>query len=736
MRLSAFSILVAVLAVYLPVRGNDVNAPEGWVTCASVYSAGDYDLTGGNDGSLIVLRNDGTDMRSAILDAVNHHDIIVFDGSNGDFVLPTHLSFQSLSGRTLIGVNGARLCTEFHVTQEIRDMLDELDVNSLSQNAGDNLGGTLSNGVYVAEQCELTIRQALIDRFGDPKEPYRYAGVFLFSGCSNIIIRNLDFSGPGSLDVGGSDLLTLNGCDHVWVDHCRFTDGLDGNLDIVNNSDFVTVSDTHFRYTGLSYNHPLSNLVSGVEVTDGSPQKCNVSWIRCFWDEGCRGRMPFTSLGVHHMLNCYWNCTKGVCVDAHDRSKNLIENSYFSNNVGKPLAVRHDDVAYEWRGSIWDGHAAQQGNAAIDVPYTTTVIEALAVPAAVDGKVGATLVEPFTRVLTCSPQTVDFGQIYADNQVESQVNISAYGGDVPPYLTLMAPEGIMLSSERDGEYTSTLRLGAVDENLLQADVYIKCCFSSSGSTVTYIEASAPGQTFAIPVKADVIAPSGERMNASLRWPFDKGASGTTEAATAHPEVFAKASFNLGEKINIHSSQTVGGMKRFTLFNPTEAIDRFVDSECCITFDVVTAPDYIFVPKKLSLDASRIGTDMCYIDIVCSRSRENVKTLISGIRPNRSSDSPAYTTIELPLGDIGVGDALQIKIYLYYMSPNKQLAIGDVMIEGDAYTSDSAIGDILVDETPECVEFYDLMGRRTVRPRSGRLYVRRCTGRDARLIVCP
>lgn len=376
MKLSAAISLVFILTVIFPFRGNAVNQPEGWATCSSVHTAGDYDLTGGNDGSLIVLRSDGKDMREKILNAVNNHDVIVFDGRDGDFELSSSINFQSLCGRTLIGVNGARLRTAFSVTREIHDMLDKLDVNSIRGNAEDNLGGTLSNGIFVAEPRELAIRQALIDFYGNQKEPYRYSGLFVFNWCSNIILSNLDFVGPGSIDVGGADLLTLNACDHVWVDDCRFIDGMDGNLDIINNSDFVTVSDTYFGYTDMSYNHPLSSLNSGAEITDGSPQKNNISWIRCHWGKGCTGRMPFTVYGIHHILNCYWDCEKGTCIDAHDLSKVLIEGCYFSASVRNALAVRDSNVQYEWRGSVWDGKTAPQGNAKIDVPYSYTALAA------------------------------------------------------------------------------------------------------------------------------------------------------------------------------------------------------------------------------------------------------------------------------------------------------------------------------------------------------------------------
>lgn len=734
MKLPATISLLVFILTSIPAWGNEINRPEGWVTCSSIYSAGDYDVTGGADGSLIVLRSTGSDMRDIIVKAVNTHDIIVFDGKNGDFEVSSSISLQSLNGRTLIGVNGACLRTAYSVPQEVREMLDELNVNSLSQHAGDNLGGTLSNGVYVAEQCELTIRQSLIDRYGDTKEPYRNSGVFIFNGCSNFILRNLDFVGPGSLDVGGADLLTFNACDHVWVDHCRFTDGLDGNLDIVNNSDFVTVSDTRFRYTEKSYNHPLSNLNSGTAITDGSPQKNNISWIRCFWDEGCKGRMPLTGFGIHHLLNCYWDCTKGTCIDAHDQSKLLIENSFFTSKISRALAERDENVLYEWRGSVWQGKASLQSNATINVPYNYTAADVLTVPTIIKDA-GPTLTDPYSKVLSSSPSDIDFGKIYASHPVNGKFNLSAFGSKTPSSITLTAPEGIQLSIDPSKGYFSSLIIEATDENLLQADIYIRASFNHSGKNDLSIEVSMPDQTFKIPVKADVTGLEGERQEVTLIWPLNNGASSETKAKATLPEAFSNASFSIGGKIHIHSSLNIGNSQTFTLFNPTEAISKVADDECCIVFDVITAPGYIFIPKELKLNASRIGTDMCYLDIECYRDSGTPQKLISGFQPHRSSNTPSYSNIELPLANAGVGNSLRIKTYLYNMLATKQLALNDITIEGDVYVSNqSAITSTLSDEEIAKTEYYDLLGRRIEHPQDGRIYLMRDGAGRSKIII--
>lgn len=737
MRLQIFAAISAVIMVILPTKGNISDMPEGWARCTSINSADDYDLTGGADGAVVVLKSNGADMRNIISEAVNNYDVIIFDGKNGDFEVSKSINLYSLSGKSLIGINGASFHTSYIVPKEVHEMLDEMDVNSLNQNAGDFPGGTLSNGSFVAELGELTIRQAMIDRYGDPQESYRQSGVFTLFNCSNIILRNLDFTGPGSLDLGGADLLTLINCDHVWVDHCRFTDGLDGNFDM-RDSDFITVSDCHFRYTANSYNHPLSNLVSGEDITDGSPKKNNISWFRCFWDEGCRGRMPLTDFGMNHIVNCYWDCTKGSCVSGRFGAKLLVEKSYATAKVSAALSVKDPTVEYDWRNNVSLGKPTPQSNATLTVPYSYTVFDAFAVPVKVtNSKTGAgpILSNPYTKVLSVTPATIDFGKLYSDLHVDTKLNISAFGDQVPSSAILTAPDGILLSTSPDGDFSSSIRIEAVEDYMIQADVYVRACFSQAGGIERSIIVTTPERTFSVPVRADVVKLEGEPVAATIVWPLDRGVSSSMAANVDIPEAFSDATLSLGEKIYIKSSQKIGDSLNFTLFNPTEAIDKAIDDQCCLTFEVTSAPGIIFIPKKLKLNASRIYTDMCLIDIDYSRDSGYPSKLIQGFQPDRCNNSPAYSEVEIPLNNISVGNTLRITIYLYNISANKQLAINNFVIEGDTYASRSAVETILPDNAANGeTEFYDLKGIRIEKPQNGKPYLVRNGSESPKIII--
>ena len=50
--------------------------------------------------------------------AIAKNDIIIFDGSNGDFTIGETIKLSSTKNKTIIGINNARLCTKFFLTAD------------------------------------------------------------------------------------------------------------------------------------------------------------------------------------------------------------------------------------------------------------------------------------------------------------------------------------------------------------------------------------------------------------------------------------------------------------------------------------------------------------------------------------------------------------------------------------------------------------------------------------------
>lgn len=133
-------------------------------------------------------------------------------------------------------------------------------------------------------------------------------------GSNNIIIRNLIFEGPGAYDVDGRDNLTSEAT-NLWVDHCEFQDGMDGNFDNKGTADNITVSWCKFTYlkapkaggSGGADDHRFSDLVGSSKTDAPSDGHYSITFKNCYWAEGCKERMPRARNAELHILNCYYN---------------------------------------------------------------------------------------------------------------------------------------------------------------------------------------------------------------------------------------------------------------------------------------------------------------------------------------------------------------------------------------------------------------------------------------------
>ena len=401
------SIVSAVLlSLCLTMAGStyDQQRPFGFCTRSSRSDGGtqySYEVTGGgcyvypvtgvSSSRVVTLTATGSDMKTAVSNAIRDYDVIVFDGSQGDFIISSSISLSNLRDKTLLGINGARLCSSWHASQEIIDALNAAGVPRMSGSGG---GGTLSNGRYVSEEAEFNTRQIIINMTGDTKEAYRSSGILSLKSCENIIIRNLKFVGPGSIDVGGSDLLSFNGTKNCWVDHCDFADGMDGNFDITQKSDFNTVSWCTFSYTERSYTHQNTNLIGSSD--NEATGFLNTTFAFNHWGRNCRARMPMARVGKIHMLNnLFTSAGCGSSVNPRKNSEFLIEGNYWGEGV-KHYYSQSGAVAVTWGAG---NHVTELGGtvmpasfgATVSVPYYYSVAESSVIPEEVGQHAGATL---------------------------------------------------------------------------------------------------------------------------------------------------------------------------------------------------------------------------------------------------------------------------------------------------------------------------------------------------------
>ena len=156
---------------------------------------------------------------------------------------------------------------------------------------------TVTNHIS-SDKSNLTIMALPGKKLISNKQNQSESGILYLKG-NNIIIRNVIFEGPGAYDCDGWDNLCLDKATNVWVDHCDFQDGCDGNFDIKGKSDNITVTWCRFRYlkapksggSGGADDHRFSNLVGSGSNDKPEDGTYNITYGFCWWDEGCKQRM-------------------------------------------------------------------------------------------------------------------------------------------------------------------------------------------------------------------------------------------------------------------------------------------------------------------------------------------------------------------------------------------------------------------------------------------------------------
>lgn len=165
------------------------------------------------------------------------------------------------------------------------------------------------------------------------------SGILYIKG-SNIIFRNLTFEGPGAYDCDGWDNFCLDGSTKVWVDHCDFQDGCDGNFDIKGNADNITVTWCKFHYlkppksggSGGAPDHRYTNLIGSTSTSKPSDGQYNVTYMGCWWGDGCKERMPRVRNALLAFYNCYWSSSVASYYIGPENAKAYCEGCYFEKN--------------------------------------------------------------------------------------------------------------------------------------------------------------------------------------------------------------------------------------------------------------------------------------------------------------------------------------------------------------------------------------------------------------------
>ncbi|AZA53390.1 polysaccharide lyase family 1 protein [Chryseobacterium sp. G0201] len=260
---------------------------------------------------------------------------------------------------------------------------------------------TITTRLSLQDQTGKTIYGASGAKLVSTDQTASGSGIINIKRCNNIVVRNLIFEGPGAYDTDGWDNAILDDCRNVWIDHCEFRDGVDGNFDIKNKSDFVTVSYTKFHYlkapklggSGGTDDHRFSNLIGSSDGATADAGKLNVTFVRCWWAPGCKERMPRVRFGKIHIINSYFNSSaSNKCIAAGVQANIFVDRNVFEN-VKEPINLMSGFTAVTATGNTFTnvtGNTAGSGTA-FTPPYTIPALSVSAVKADVTANAGATL---------------------------------------------------------------------------------------------------------------------------------------------------------------------------------------------------------------------------------------------------------------------------------------------------------------------------------------------------------
>jgi pectate lyase len=222
------------------------------------------------------------------------------------------------------------------------------------------------------------------------------------SGSVNVIFRNLKVVGYNCSDSineckSGLDAITVvTSAHHIWFDHDDISDGSDGNLDITNGSDFVTVSWTKFSYstrrtdpvTG-STGHRFSNLIGAADGLAEDAGHLNITWHHNWWADNIAERMPRSRDGKIHVVNNLFTATgNDYCTNSGNLSSLLVENNVYMN-VANPLQEDADGNMLA-RGNVFQGTsgATTSRGTGFTPPYQLTPDATAALAANIMSQVG------------------------------------------------------------------------------------------------------------------------------------------------------------------------------------------------------------------------------------------------------------------------------------------------------------------------------------------------------------
>ncbi len=304
------------------------------------------------------------------------------------------------------------------------------------------IDGTLGDGWSGTTGSRLNITASNKTIIGLKPGTLLKAPIHITSKASNIIVRNIVIQGPGSNADQAWDNLTIEGeSKNIWIDHCEFWDGQDGNADVVKGSDNVTFTWCIFGYKKKS-THNLSNLIGSSDNEPVSEGKLNVTYMFNWW-KAANQRKPRCRYGNVHVVNnlltgdaSITNGTDVLGVSAGHMCKVRTERNVFINESNPIYTGNANGTGVnEVIDNIFTNCSGNtKGTGTSFTPpyeYTSFMLKASEVEAVVKANAGATLSSPTecdANYVEPEPPTPDKQYQVENGVITGGVSESSNGG--------------------------------------------------------------------------------------------------------------------------------------------------------------------------------------------------------------------------------------------------------------------------------------------------------------------
>lgn len=221
-------------------------------------------------------------------------------------------------------------------------------------------------------------------------------GTVHVGNATNVILSNLNISADTG-SPSSNDGITIAASSRVLVTKCSIYNSTDGNLDIINGSDLVTVSWCKFYYT-RDNGHNFSNLIGSNDTDVGTGDgrsNYRITWHHNWWTGLAKQRMIACRFGTSHLYNNYWNATgNDYCTETRNIAELFVEHNYYDrvkDPLSKRTALPTDVGLLMTLGNIFNACTGTQSTSTDVVfvpPYAYRLHAAADVPALVQAAAG------------------------------------------------------------------------------------------------------------------------------------------------------------------------------------------------------------------------------------------------------------------------------------------------------------------------------------------------------------